>query len=192
MSTQLGTCPDCGQEYKDPKQMFPPPSEPVLKDPMPWTEYAAELHRDIECPVQQERDLAEGLERALRYFGVADTLRRVAELMSGENEHDSEILWGNPDRWLKRERERGEERPLNCPKCEAQLGVIRGGRFEFGSAYVELDALDGTEELSCRRCQIDLNLKEVLAAPEEGERSGGIGSPRPLRLVETKEGQEDV
>jgi hypothetical protein len=184
-------CPDCGGEYKRYEDYYGKPQELRVRATTEL-ELAAEAHRDFECPVQKERDLIAGLERTLRYFGIADTLAKLSELMKGENEPDSEVIWGNGDRWLKRQDEQGGEGLLNCPKCGAQLGLIRAGRFEFGSAYIELDALDGTEELSCRRCQIELNLKQVLVAPEEGERGGGIGSPRSLKLVEPKEVQEDV
>ena len=177
----LGTCPDCGQEYRDPHEVMPPPTpcDNVEFTPMPWAEYAAQTHQDFECPVYKERELVEELKAALRYFGVADLLAKVGEIMR-EDEHDSEYIWGNAERWFKREGAQPGGRSLHCPKCGVQLGTVQGERFKFGSAFIELSALNGSEELHCRGCDTALNLKEALAAPGEGKQA----ATRALSLVQ--------
>jgi hypothetical protein len=174
----LGNCPDCGQEYKDPNDVMPPPSprDDLEVTSISWPEYAAQTHQDFECPVQREREHVDGLTAALRYFGIADLTVKVGEIMRAD-EHNSEYIWGNGDRWLKREQQ-GPGHPLNCTGCGAQLGTVRGGRFEFGSAFIELAELDGSEELSCRGCNVTLNLKETLSASGEGKQP-----PPALKLV---------
>lgn len=109
MSTEsLGTCPDCGQEYKDPMEVLPRPAERLEVKEMPWPEWTAEVHRDNECPVQKEREHRANLEAALRYFGIADTLTLLGEIVR-ENEHDGEIVLGDAERWIKKEQQPADD-----------------------------------------------------------------------------------
>lgn len=191
-SSPLGNCPDCGQEYRDPHEVLPTPEPTSLSaTSMSWAEYAAQTHQDVECPIAKERELLAGLEAALRYFGMADTMAALVVIMR-RDEHDAQVIWGNLDRWFStREGERLAARPINCKGCGVELGVVRGSRFEFGSASIGLADLDGSEEITCRGCNTSRNVKAAVSPPvdvkphgltlvqpqpeEPGQRSGGIG-----------------
>lgn len=123
----LGKCPDCGQEYKDPDVVIAPlvdVAATVEATTIPWAEYAAQTHQDYECPVQKERELVAGLEAALRYFGIADTMAKLGEVVNA-NQHDSEILWGDAERWFKKEAETIPAPATDSPEGRAQTGGVR-------------------------------------------------------------------
>jgi hypothetical protein len=151
----LGTCPDCGQKYRDPMTVLPTPSETVEVETVPWPEWAAEVHRDNECPVQRERDYVASLEAALRYFGVADLLVKVSEFMR-KDEHDSEYIWGDAERWFKKEQARQDAALLDA--AQPLLGKVgQKGESVFtcpsdGTWLGELIA-DGVVVVRCNACQ---------------------------------------
>lgn len=164
-------CPDCGQQYRTLEEMLPPASEPELRE-VSESEVVADFHRDLECPVQKEKDLVAYLEAALRHFGISGTLAKLSEIIRA-NEHDSEILWGDPERWLDTERRRGPERPFVCSQCGAHLGVFEDAGLRVGAALIHLDALEGGEEVRCGRCDKSFVLREVLTANVDGEPKAG-------------------
>lgn len=182
MSTyaDLGRCPDCQQDYKDPETILPPASEIVESEPMTRGEWAAELHRDIECPAQKERDRVESLERVLRYYGIADTLAKLGDIIR-VNEHDSEIIWGDPERWLKRE----QGQPVCCPNCAAPLGKIEGGRLRMGAVILDPED-EGTDDITCVACEKSFALKTALANVAQGKQP----QPRSLTLVRDEKASE--
>lgn len=190
MSTEVAQethCPDCGMEYKERvMDYYPPPQELRVKE-VAESLAVAEAHRDFECPVQTEKDNVALLESLLRYFGISDTLAQFSKFVR-ENEHDGEIIWGNADRWFKRE----AARPLCCPSCDAALGVIEDGRLRIGAVIINPED-DGGAEVVCVACSAAVNLKIAAAPATQGEeaaaprprQSGAIGAPRqPLSLVQ--------
>lgn len=72
-------CPDCGAEYKSLEEMLPPASEPEIRE-VSESDVVADLHRELECPMQKEKELVGELKAALTHFGFADTLRRLLEI----------------------------------------------------------------------------------------------------------------
>jgi uncharacterized protein YbaR (Trm112 family) len=180
-SEQLGTCPDCGREYRDPSEVYPPPSDAVIAELMPWSEYVAQTHQDFECPVQKERELVAGLEAALRHFGLADTLAKLGEIVR-DNEHDVEIIFGDAERWLRRE----QGQPVCCPNCDAHLGVVEGGRLRMGAVILDPED-EGTNEIVCVACEKTFALKTALANVVHGKQP----QPHSLTLVQSQENQEE-
>lgn len=189
MSTEiLGICPDCGAAYRDPNDVLPPPSPLDVAEvrTMSWGEYAAQTHQDYECPIAKERELLAELEAVLRYFGIGDTLAALGELMR-RHESDPEVIWGDSGRWFKKEQDDTlVARPLNCPACGLELGVVRRGRFMFGAALVVVTELEGDEEIGCNGCNTSVNLKAALSSGAEAPKT----EPHGLRLVEPIEDGE--
>jgi DNA-directed RNA polymerase subunit RPC12/RpoP len=180
-------CPDCGGEYKRYEDYYGQPQELRVRATTEL-ELAAEAHRDFECPIQKERDHAEALERAVRYFGIADTLKKIAELMGGENEHDAELIWGNGERYFRREQERGggigtprglslvtskeagegsgmSERDVNCPKCGVRIGTTPDGKSVRAARGSALTGDAATAHIG----------EGVLVSPLEGEEPLKVG-----------------
>lgn len=108
-SDSLGNCPDCGQEYRTLDEITAAAQEPTVRE-VPMSEVLADYHRDLDCPVQRERDHIASIEAALRYFGGSAFLVKVGEIISA-NEHDAGIIWGDAERWIKREHGRGTRPP---------------------------------------------------------------------------------
>ena len=96
MNTDHTHCPDCGQQYKSLEEMLPPASEPEVRE-VSKSEIVAGFHRDLECPVQKEKEMVGELKAALTHFGLADTLRRVLDIaeeagLSAESNEVAEAL----------------------------------------------------------------------------------------------------
>jgi hypothetical protein len=177
-------CPDCGQEYKDPRSFYPPPPVTLELREMSQEEWTADAHRDFECPVQKERELEAGLEEALRYFGIPGTLARIAGLVK-ENEHDAEVIYGNPARQLKNLQADGG--PLQCPHYKQVIAWVQKDPAWRGETDISPVA-----EVACNVCGEHFPLAAAVAAamkraaPKEGEQDA---RPKTLQLVEPKEDQ---
>jgi uncharacterized C2H2 Zn-finger protein len=158
----LGNCPDCGQAYRDPNDVMPlsEPGDDVEFKTVPWAEYAAQTPEEFECPVQREREIVEGLTEALRYFGVADLMTKVSEIMRAD-EHNSEYIWGDGNRWLKREQAKAAERGGNCAECGESLLVP--DLIEQANQDAEL--LAGAQPLLGR---VGQNGESVFTCPSDG------------------------
>jgi hypothetical protein len=65
------------------EEMMPPAENVTEVQTVPMAEAERQWHLDIDCPVQRERDLIDGLRAAVKHFGPLDALAKVFEIIRG-------------------------------------------------------------------------------------------------------------
>jgi hypothetical protein len=157
-------CPDCGREYREVAEVVGPPAEVVIET-VSAEDMKAEAHREFECPAQRTRDHQAALEAAVRWFGIADTLKQLHELfMRDDNEFDVEVIRGNARRWY----DKTPERWFHCPHCLKIIGITDGKRLKMPGVEIEPPD-DESGLIGCGACEQTFPLREALAAAVRDE-----------------------